>query len=191
MSTNEHQAQSGGLIGDQVALAIQQLRPEGRLGQWDTLLRIDNQTEAAEAPFQFDAVNGALHRKGCKAIPAHARSALYGLQRIGPEEQKRACPRCRPVQNEQQTEPENDRADLLFGLISVVDQFSGVLKERGKDFKKSSEGQKLNAQLGGLYQTLGKREKEVLDTVFTSLDQIAKRLRDLDSGLNGSHKKDD
>jgi hypothetical protein len=182
---------SRGFLGDQAALAVQELRQEGRLGQWNTLIRIDNRAEAAEAPFQFDAADGMLHRKGCKAIPSHARSALYGLWHIGSDDRRRACPRCKPVPDEQPAEPENDRADLFFGLLSIVDQFSGVLKERGKDFKQTSEGRKLSTQLGELYQALGKREKDVLETVLTSLDQLAQRMRDIDNGLGGSHKKDD
>ena len=192
---NERQGQSNGQhLGDWVALAIQQLHQDRRLGGCDTLIRIDNLAEAADAPFQFDPVNGALHRKGCRVIPRGSRSALYSLWRIGPEEQKWSCPQCRPMPDEQRTDEEGDRIHLLFGLISVVDQFAGVLKERGRDFQKTSEGQKLATQLGGFYRSLGQREKEVLDTIISSLDQLTQRIREIDTGLNGANgpdKKDD
>jgi hypothetical protein len=176
---------------DQAALAVQELHHQGRLSGPDFLLRIENRAEAAEAPFQFDAANGIVHRRGCGAVPASARSALYGFWSIGPDEQKLACNRCRPVPDDQQKAEDSDRADLLFGLISVVDQFAGVLKERGKDYQRTNGGQELGTKLSTFYETLGRREKEVLDIVLRSLDELVDRVQDLDEGLKNARRHDD
>ena len=147
-----------GRLLDQAALAVQDLRSRGRLGGPDFLLRIDNRAEAAEAPFQFDAANGIVHRRGCGAVPAGARSALYGFWKIGPDDQQLACKRCRPVPDDHQEVEETDRTDLLYGLISVVDQFAGVLKERGKDYQRTSTGQIRAVWIGSARMILPIRE---------------------------------
>lgn len=170
-------------FGDWAALSLQRLRSHDPARAARPLLRIDNRAEAMSAPFQFDVVGGTLHRTGCRAIPASARTALYALWRIGPEEQQRACPWCRPVPSEQHQDVPAERAALLFGLVSVIDQFAGVLKERGRDFQRSPGGQQLSAQLDQLYRTLGQREKALLDTVLTTLDQLVERLRKVDEEL--------
>lgn len=177
-------------LGDQASLAVQQLHQDGKLGSPDRLLRIENRAETESAPFQFDAVNGILHRRGCSAIPHAARTALYGLWRFDSNDQRGACPRCKPVTDELKAAEQPERTDLLFGLISVVDQFAGVLKERGKDYQRTAEGQKLTAQLDSFYRTLGQREKEVLDTVLLSLDQLVQRIRQIDTGLNTANGED-
>ena len=145
--------------------------------------------EAAAAPYQFDAVHGVLHRRGCRAIPPGARSACYGLWRIGPDEQKHACERCRPMPDQGRIPEEKDRTDLLFGLISVIDQFAGVLKERGKDYQKTDEGQQITARFGSFYRALGRREKEILDTVLGSLEALIDKARETEERLNGNRDR--
>jgi hypothetical protein len=88
--------------------------------------------------------------------------------------------------------PPTDRADLLLGVLSLISQFSGVLKERGKDYQKTDEGQALTAQLGAMYRNLGRREKEVVDTMLATLDSLIERLRALDRSLkkNGADGKE-
>lgn len=175
--------EEGRPLVERAALVIQELHRGGRREGWDTLLRIDNRTEAARAPYQFDAVHGVLHRLGCKAIPASAAAALYGLWHVGPDEQAYACARCKPMAEESKRE-ETDRTDLLFGLVSVIGQFAGVLKERGKDYQKTDEGRKITVQLGSFYQALGRREKEIVDTVLETLEALIGKLRDADERLN-------
>ncbi|MGH7119776.1 MAG: hypothetical protein ACREFP_12430 [Acetobacteraceae bacterium] len=168
---------------ERAALAIQELHRGEMLDGWETLLRIDNRAEAADAPFQFDAVHGVLHRRGCRAVPASAGAALYGLWRIGPDEQAYACGRCRPMAEESKRDG-TDRTDLLFGLASVIGQFAGVLKERGKDYQKTAEGQDIASQLSSFYRTLGRREKAVVDTVLETLEVLIGKLREADERLN-------
>lgn len=176
---------------DQAALAVQELRRQRRLSGPDLLFRIDNRAEAAQAPFQFDAANGIVHRRGCGVVPNSSLSALYGFWKIGPEEQKLACKRCRPLPDDQQKVEDNERADLLYGLISVVDQFAGVLKERGKDYQHTNEGQELGSKLGTFYENLGRREKEVLGIVLRSLEELVDRVQELDEGLKSARRHDD
>lgn len=82
---------------DTVGLRIQELHASGKLAGNQPLLRIDNSEQARQAPFQFDAARGQLHRTGCRAIPASSRSALYGVWEVGTEGKGVACPRCNPT----------------------------------------------------------------------------------------------
>lgn len=166
---------------DQAALALQALRAGGRLGA-EVLLRIDNSAEAAAAPYQFDAAAGRLHRRGCSAIPDGA--PLYALWHLNRDHLTVACERCKPLSDETKPSETTDRADLLLGLVSLVSQFSGVLKERGKDYQKTDEGQALTAQLGAIYRNLGRREKDMLDMMLGTLDTVIERLHALERSLN-------
>ena len=166
---------------DEVALAVQTLRHAGRIG-FDVLVRIDNTAEAGGAPYQFDAARGTLHRRGCRAIPDGA--PLYARWHLGRDDLTVACKRCKPLPDETKPSDPTDRADLLLGLLSLVSQFSGVLKERGKDYQKTDEGQALITQLGAIYRDLGRREKDILDAMLGTLDTVAERLRALDRSLN-------
>ena len=82
---------------DTIGLRIQELHASGKLASDQPLLRIDNSERARQAPFQFDAARGQLHRAGCRAIPPSSRSALYGVWEIGTEGKAVACPRCNPM----------------------------------------------------------------------------------------------
>lgn len=166
---------------DQAALALQALRSGGRLRS-DVLLRIDNTAEASAAPYQFDAAVGRLHRRGCRAIPDGA--PLYGRWHLGRDDLTVACKRCKPLPDETKPSEPTDRADLLLGLLSLVSQFSGALKDRGKDYQKTDEGQALTAQLGAIYRTLGRQEKDMLDMMLGTLDTVIERLRALDRSLH-------
>jgi hypothetical protein len=169
-------------IGDVLALKIQELR--GRQDEPRPLLRIDNRAEAAEAPFQFDTVAGRLHRHGCRAIPSTSQTALYGLWQIPPQARRFACPVCRP----QLPDDEDDMAregptDYIYGLLSVLDQFGGVIRERGKEFRESEEGQQLKAGLDGVYSNLEDRERATLQVVLNSLDGLLATLTDIHQSL--------
>jgi hypothetical protein len=200
----------GGSIGDFVALKIQELYKESKIDVREALLKIDNREESAQAPFQFDPAAGLLHRRDCKAIPESARTALYGVWRISAVESRFACPRCNPagaaekpgpekkaaetaeserVASEKSSKPpQGDVADLLYGVLSIVNQFGGVLRERGREFRKGGDGGQIKSELEGLYAKLGEREKGLVMMTLLSLDQITRKIRDLDQGLNGAAK---
>lgn len=186
--------ESGRPLIEQAAIAIQALcREEGR-GGWNTLVRIDNRAEAANAPYRFDAVHGVVHRQGCPALTEDAHSASYGLWRLEAEDGTRRCKRCRPMPEQREQEgkeaPEAKAGpDLLFGLVSVLDQFGNVLKERGKDYRETEEGRKIGAELARFYQALGRREKEVLDTVLASLELLLGRVRETEQQVKGERGK--
>jgi hypothetical protein len=188
MSKATHSASSR--VIDLVALKLQEWHTEGKLKGTQPLLRIDNQKEAAKAPFQFDAVNGQLHRSGCRSIPKRSRSALYAVWRIGNEEQQLACSRCNPVPTEDHSKDRGFASDLLYGFLAVIDQFGGVLRERGLEYRNSSEGQRLAGQLEGLYRDLGEREKSVVQAILVSLDGLANTIRDIDTSLNKANGND-
>ena len=74
---------------------------------------------------------------------------------------------------------------MLYGLLSVVNQFGGVLRERGQEYRKSGVGKLLNAQIENIYRAVNERERTVLNVVLTSLDELASTIRNLDADLNG------
>jgi hypothetical protein len=171
-------------IGETLALKIQELHTDRRLRGDQPLLRIDHRAQAARAPYQFDSVRGRLHRRGCRWIPRSSRSALYALWRIGPEEEKLACPRCAPVPEKRKEVDDVFPSDLIFGFLSIVDQFAGVLRERGREYRASRRAQRLRESVDGLYAALGTQGKDVLDVITSALDGILKTMREFEHGLS-------
>ena len=173
-------------IADVLALKLQELQhlqPEPR-----PLLRIDNRKEAAGAPFQFDTVVGRVHRNGCRAIPAGSRTALYGLWQLPEQLRDQACPVCRPTES-QDGEMARDPSDILFGVLSVIDQFGSVIRERGREFRESEEGRRLKESIDGAYQGLEERERATLQVVLSSLDGLLQTIQDLDASLDGHARR--
>jgi hypothetical protein len=178
-------------IADAVGLHIQELHASGRLQGSQPLLKIDNRDRAVQAPFQFDAARGQLHRAGCRAIPRGSMSALYGVWKIAKEEEALACPRCKPM-SDQATDTKPDAkpgepdspVDLLFGVLSVVSQFGGVLRERGQEYRNSRAGALLGGQIEKIYNSVNEREKGILDLLASSLGSLAVAVRDMENGLN-------
>src|SRR5262245_34582392 len=122
---------------DELALGVQALHRKGKVRDSQPLVRIDQRREAADAPFQFDAATGRLHTKGCRAIPASSRSALYGVWEFRAEHAHLGFPRCkpRPTKHRKSTAGAPPTSDLLYGLLSLLDQFGGVLLERGREYR--------------------------------------------------------
>jgi hypothetical protein len=178
---------AGSQFTDLLAIKVQEFHRAGKLGAGQPLLRIDYRDRAAEAPFQFDVVAGRLHRRGCAAIPKRSRSALYGLWRIEHVDQQLACARCKPVAKDEKPEERELVSDLLYGFLSIVVQFGGVLRERGQEYRNSFEGRALHAQLGGLYRDLGDSERKALDAITASLAELANTMHSVEKGLNGAN----
>ncbi len=177
-------------LGDAFALKLQELQRANRLRGNQPLLKIDNREEAAQAPYQFDTALGKLHKRGCKAIPESSKSALYGLWKIGEQEHKYACTVCQPAPREPAPSEERNHTDLLYGLLSIVDQFSGVLMERGREYRKSQEGRDLGAGLEGVYRELDHQERQIVDVVISSLDGIIGAVRRLDDQISEGGEAD-
>jgi len=176
-------------IGDLLALKLQQLHSEKKLKGDQALFRVDYRKEAAKAPFQFDTVRSRLHRTGCRAIPASSKTATFGLWRMHPEERHFACPKCRPSPERDTTMDQKFTSDLIYGVLSILDQFGNVLRERGREYRSSKNGTEAELSVEDFYQNLGEREKEVLDVVLSSLDGALKTVHDLDRNLGGSNGK--
>jgi hypothetical protein len=75
--------------------------------------------------------------------------------------------------------------DLLYGVLSVVNQFGGVLRERGQEYRTSRVGKILSTQIETMYRGINERERNILNVVLTSLDELANTIRSLDEDLNG------
>jgi hypothetical protein len=188
-------------LADMIGLRIQELHSKGSLKGSQPLLRIDNREHARRAPFQLDAATGKLHRAGCRSVPRGSRSALYGVWRIGKNDRPLACARCKPMSepDDKKDDPEYP-TDLLFGVLSLVNQFGSVLRERGQEYRNSQVGKLLNDQIGNMYRGINERERTILNVVLSSLDELASTIRNLDedlqapgeangAGVNGSGNK--
>ena len=60
------------------------------------------------------------------------------------------------------TEDPDYPTDLLYGVLSIVDQFGGVLRERGQEYRNSRAGKQLGAQIANMYRGVNEREKTIL-----------------------------
>jgi hypothetical protein len=171
-------------LADMIGLQIQELHSKGSLKGSQPLLRIDNREQARRAPFQLDAATGKLHRAGCRSVPRGSRSALYGVWRIGKNDRPLACARCKPMSepDDKKDDPEYP-TDLLFGVLSLVNQFGSVLRERGQEYRNSQVGKLLNDQIGNMYRGINERERTILNVVLSSLDELASTIRNLDEDL--------
>lgn len=170
--------------GDVLAIAIQRYRVQGRLNGEQPLIRIDYQDKAAKAPFQFDPVRGRIHRAQCQAIPPDSRSALFGRWRMDEHEVMLACPRCSPKPEGQGSGCERtDTVEVLYGAISILGQFGTLLQERGKEFRNSEEGKKIEKQIETFYAGLDVQQQRTLDLVLVSLDQLLEVVRQCDKTL--------
>jgi hypothetical protein len=89
-----------------------------------------------------------------------------------------------PKADEKTEDPEYP-TDLLYGLLSVVNQFGGVLRERGQEYRTSRVGKLLGERIENMYRGINERERNILDVVLTSLDELASTIRNLDADLHG------
>ena len=86
----------------------------------------------------------------------------------------------------EQTKPSEptERADLLLGLLSLVSQFSGVLKERGRDYQKTNEGRVLTRRFSAAYRDLGGGRRTCSTQRSPCSDEVTERLRAANRSLN-------
>jgi hypothetical protein len=169
--------------GDLVALELQELFRSRRIDARPGLLRIDNQREAANAPFHFDMVGGKLHRTGCPAIPRASSQALYAVWNPGAELPALACEKCRPAPIESSNMSRDSSLDIIYGFLSIVDQFGSVLKERGKEYRNSRRGRRLAKDLSGMFSALDQSQQEALQLTIDSLDSLVKVMQQANHSL--------
>jgi len=91
-----------------------------------------------------------------------------------------------PPTDDKRQDPEYP-TDLLYGVLSVLNQFGGVLRERGQEYRSSPVGKVLGEQIGAMYRGINERERNVLDIILTSIDGLASTLRTLDADLNAAN----
>ena len=174
---------------DSLAMEIQRLRRWSKDDQ--PLLRIDYREEAKAAPYQLDVAQVRIHRNGCRLIRESSKTSLYGMWRIGPEELKLACQKCRPVANKKSND-EDDRyaMDLVYGMLSIIDQFGGVLRERGRQYRRT-QGERRPGNVASRARRNGNaRKDEAMQTAVRMLDGLLKAVRNMDRSLheeNGHH----
>lgn len=168
---------------DLVALEIQEIFRTGRTDSEQGILRLDYTQEAAAAPFAFDMVSGTLHRAGCARIGRAAAGSLYALWRPGPEFSALACPKCRPGPGQNGETDREMSSDLLYGVLSIVDQFGSVLRQRGKEYRKSSRGRQLSRDLERLMSALDETQRESVSLAVTSLESLIAVLEQVNRGL--------
>lgn len=163
---------------DRIALELQRLRAAEQIDANQPLLRIDNRRESAAAPFQFDISESVLHRTGCASIPKRSRSALYALWEIQPEDLRYACSHCRPAVIE--TQPAlPDATDLIYGFLSVLDQFGSLLTERGREYRASERGRAVETTLGRVISELDGGQQQLATVLVESLDGLVRVFREL------------
>lgn len=183
-------------IGDSIALKLQALRGADKIDDAQPLIRLDYRKEAEKAPFQFDIANGKLHRSQCSAIPKDSSTALYGIWIPGAGDMALACNRCKPVLPESQGgvamgkgEGKDFAKDIVFGFLSIIDQFGSVLTERGREYRSSDRGKQAEKAFDALYGELDKKQKEVLDVTLSSLDTLIDVVRSFDTGFGGNQNE--
>lgn len=147
MNNGNRNGEQNGLedLADTLALRVQELRSKGIVK--DALLNLDYASQAAQAPFLFDIAGGVLHRNGCNAVPNGSRSTLYAVSELKDGDEKLACPICSPQSASQPKVQTESTSDLLFGIISLVDQFSSILRERGRAYRISRRQSLLVARI--------------------------------------------
>lgn len=74
--------------------------------------------------------------------------------------------------------------DLFYGVLSVAGQFASVLRERGKEYRKSEEGQMVQHTIEGLYASFNEQQKEVLNTIVSTLDNVEKMVKEYEENIN-------
>ena len=161
MSNMEHTSLED--LADTLALHIQKLRSKGLLKETETLLNLDYTSQAAQAPFLFDMARGVLHRNNCVAISRSSRSTLYAVWEMRAGDEELTCPVCCPGSGKQSQIQTEGASDILFGIISFLDQFSSVLRERGKEYRNSNRGSALALQVEKLVAYFDETSRNLLN----------------------------
>jgi hypothetical protein len=164
-------------IGDRIALALQALARQPGVNVRRPLLRIDCRREAAAAPFRFDMAGGKLHRRGCSAIARSANTAVYSIWEARPELPAVACEECHPSPQEAVDMEQDTSFDIIYGLLSVVDQFGSVLRDRGREFRKSARGRRVAKDLQQVVAALDGTQQQVLQLTVASLDSLVQAIQ--------------
>ena len=180
-----------GQLGDLLALKAQELRSQGLISGEQALLKIDYREHAAKAPFQFDIAKGKLHQTHCNSIPSDSKSALYALWNIEKGDQKFACKKCKPVEDQGSSMDKNTGTDILYGVLSVLDQFGSVLQDRGREYRESDQGKQAKSGIDGLLSTLNEGQKDSLNLILASLEGALEIVNDYNKSMEAQKNDHD
>ncbi len=174
-------------IGDAIALRLQSLRVDGKADEDRPLLRLDYREEASAAPFQFDIACSKLHRTECPDIPPGSRTALYGVWEVNDDDLKLACARCRPRPVKDDEMKKNSSTDMMYGFLSILDQFGSVLVERGREYRNSEHGKEVAKTVEGILSGLDNAQKDAISSTIASLDGLLRVIQDYNAGFTASN----
>ena len=73
--------------------------------------------------------------------------------------------------------------DIIYGFLSIVDQFGSVLKERGREYRNSRRGRRLAKDLGGIFSALDQTQQDALQLTLASLDGLVKVMQQANHNL--------
>lgn len=81
----------------------------------------------------------------------------------------------------------SDVGDILLGLLSLVDQFSSILSQRGQDFRRTERGRQVEQSLSGLLGELSRTQKEGVNLLTSAVDRLLSTVNRFNHSTNGSH----
>jgi hypothetical protein len=65
-----------------------------------------------------------------------------------------------------------DVGDILLGLVSLVDQFSSILSQRGQDFRRTERGRHVEQSLSGFFGELSRMQQEGVNLLTGAVDRL-------------------
>ena len=81
-------------------------------------------------------------------------------------------------------------SDFVYGLVSILDQFGSVLRERGREYRHSSRGRQLTRDLDQLLSTLDQTQREALKLTLSSIDSLIQAIAQINDRLNHQSPRD-
>lgn len=174
-------------LADLLALQLQKWGAENVVDTTQPLLRINAKREFDNAPYQFDITRGRIHRTGCPAIPRSSETALYALWEIQANELPHACEKCKPQPAIGNKMIRDLSKDIFYGFLSIIDQFGNVISERGREFRQSEQGQRVERDLEKALAALDEKQRETINVVVASLQGLTDAVRLLNESINGTN----
>lgn len=71
-----------------------------------------------------------------------------------------------------QPEQPSDVTDLVLGVLSLVDQFGSILSQRGRDFRRTERGRRLERSLSSLLGDVSKTRKQGAQFLSSAMDRL-------------------
>lgn len=173
-------------IGDAIAVKLQALRTEGKIDNEQPLLKLDYRDEGAKAPFQYDVATATVHRTGCSAIPDASQYAIYAMWELSEKESGLACRKCRPELRKNSDMKKDITSDIMYGFLSILDQFGSVLAERGKEYRNSIGGKQVSKSIDNILSELDNQQREGIKFALSSVDSLLKLVHGYNSALQGN-----